>query len=101
MNDDMVPLRSLVGISILYEGDLRDLAQFILRANDVRSASEGGKTRPTLHGLARTHGMILDVDPDSVERVIKAHGLYLGAIVEYDDQVAQHANAAEAAPPRR
>jgi len=101
MNDDMVPLRSLEGISILYEGDLRDLAQFILRANDVRSASEGCKTRPTLHGLARTYGMILDVDPDSVERVIKAHGLYVGAVVEYDDQAAQHADAADAAPPRR
>ena len=45
--------------------------------------------------------MILDVDPDSVERVIKAHGLYVGAVVEYDDQAAQHADAADAAPPRR
>ena len=84
MTDTPVPLRFLAGLSILFYNDLQDLALFILRAFDAQSQGTNSRSRPTLHGLATTYARILDVDLDSIERVIQARGLDPGATVEYD-----------------
>jgi hypothetical protein len=96
MKDNSVPLRSLAGLSILYEGDLQDLARFILRAYDTRSRGTNSRRRPTLHGLASTYSRILGVELDSIEQVLQARGLNLGATLDYDVGAVQPAAAADA-----
>ena len=101
MTDSTVPLRSLAGLSILFDGDLQDLARFILRARDAQSQGTSSKSRPTLHGLATTYARIVDVDVDSIERAIEDRGLDVGATVEYDVRAAQPAAAADGGSRRR
>jgi len=96
MTHGTVPLRSLAGCAILFEGDLQDLARFILRACDARWQGTHCKQRPTLHGLVATYARIIDgVDVDSIEHALRAHGFDLGSTVEYGVEAAQPAAPAD------
>ena len=80
--DQKIDLASLKGIDILYEDDLHDLGRFVLKAFDARWPGTRSKARPTLHGLARIYGLILNCASEPFEDVIEAHGLPLGATVD-------------------
>jgi hypothetical protein len=80
--EPLVDLPSLKGITILYKNDLYELGTFVVKAFDARWAGSGSKARPTLHGLARIYGSILNCDPEPFELAIEAHGLSLGSAVE-------------------
>lgn len=77
-----VDLARLKGINILYEDDLHSLGQFVLKAYDAQWAGTRSKARPTLHGLARIYGLILNCVSKPFEEAIEAHGLPLGATVD-------------------
>lgn len=86
-----VYLSQLEAIEILWLGDIRVLAEFILRACDARdqefnSQNRGSRqrSRPTLRGLAGKFAGLTHVSTEQVEQVFKAHGLNLGATVEFD-----------------
>lgn len=81
--EQKIDLASLKGVAILYENDLHDLGKFVLRAFDARWAGTRAKARPTLFGLARIYGVILNCASRPLEEVIRAHGLPLGATVEH------------------
>ena len=70
------------GIAILYQDDLHDLGQFVLKAFDARWAGTGSKARPTLHGLARIYALILNCDSKRFDETIEALGLPLAAMVD-------------------
>jgi len=81
----------LEDVSVLWPGDIRALAEFVLRSFDARDRrmAEGDRgtlqtSRPTLHGLAGVYARIVDVPRSEIESVLEADGLYLGAIVEFD-----------------
>ena len=74
--EQKIDLANLKGIAILYEGDLHDLGQFVLKAYDARWAGTGSKARPTLYGL------ILNCASRPFEEAIEAQGLPLGATLE-------------------
>lgn len=80
--EQRIDLARLKGINILYEGDLHELGQFVLKAYDAQWAGTRSKTRPTLHGLARIYGLILDCASKPCEEAIEAHGLPLGVTVD-------------------
>ncbi len=87
-----VYLSQLDAIEILWPGDVRVLVEFMLRACDARvqelnSQNRGSRqrSRPTLHGLAGHFARLTHVSVDRVEQVFQAHGLNLGATVEFDE----------------
>ena len=80
--EQKIDIWNLKGIGILYEDDLYDLGQFVLKAYDARWARTGSKARPTLHGLARIYGQILNCASKPFEEAIEALGLPLGATVD-------------------
>jgi hypothetical protein len=86
-----VYLSQLEAIEILWVGDVRELAEFMLRACDARdrelnSQNRGSKqrSRPTLHGLAGHFARLTNISVDRVEQAFQVHGLNLGATVEFD-----------------
>jgi len=86
-----VHLSQLRDVSVLWPGDIRALAEFVLRSFDARdrrmAASDRGtiqRSRPTLHGLARHYASIAGIPASEIERAFEANGLYLGATVEFD-----------------
>ena len=80
--EQKIDLGNLKRIGILFEDDLHDLGQFVLKAYAARWAGAGSKARPTLHGLARIYALILNCDSKRFEEGIEALGLPLGATVD-------------------
>jgi hypothetical protein len=95
--DQTIDLARLKGIGILYEDDLHRLAQFVLKAYDAQREGTRFKARPTLYGLARIYGLILNCPSEPFEEAIEAHGLPLGATVD----AGQRAVRRRLAAPRR
>ena len=58
--EQTIDLGNLKGVGILYQDDLHDLGQFVLKACETRWAGTGSKTRPTIHELARMYALILN-----------------------------------------
>ncbi len=86
-----VYLSQLEGLQILWPGDVRALAEFVLRSFAARDklANAGPsrsrvKSAPTLHGLAGHFAWITGIPEVRIERQFEEHGLSLGATVEFD-----------------
>ena len=84
-------LSQLEDMHILWPGDVRALAEFVLRSCDakdriVNSGPSGSiqKSRPTLHGLAGYFARIADIPESQIDERFAEHGLWLGATVEFD-----------------
>ena len=96
-----VDIASLKGVTILYKNDLHDLGRFVLRAFDARWRGTGSKARPTLYGLARIYGSILDCASKPFEEAIEAHGFPLGATVDDGSIERTRGSSTRARPNRR
>ena len=87
---EKVYLSQLEGIQILWPGDIRALAEFVLRCCDARdkianTQNKGIQTsRPTVHGLAMHFAGITGVPGRQIEQQFKSLGLSLTATVEFD-----------------
>ena len=86
-----VYLSQLEELAILWTGDIRTLAEFILRSYDAgdrekNETSRGTiqKSRPTLHGLARDFALLTRIPLSRVERELESRGFDLSATVEFD-----------------
>jgi hypothetical protein len=86
--EQRIDLTRLKGIGILYADDLYDLGRFVLKAYDAQWRGTRSKSRPTLHGLARIYGLILNCDSKPFEKTIEAYGLPIGATVDGGRQAA-------------
>ncbi len=84
---DKIGVSSLRNISVLYEGDVYDLACLLLKVNDAKDRGTNSKSRHTINGLARSYSVLADVELKKIMAVVARHGLPLGAIVEYDGDV--------------
>jgi len=88
---ETVYLSQLEAIQILWPGDVRALAEFVLRCYDARDravdASQSAlrmERRPTVHGLAGHFASIAGIPEVRIERQFEEHGFSLGATVEFD-----------------
>ncbi len=84
-------LSQLEGLQILWPGDVRALAEFVLRCYDAKDRAVDSsqsasrmESRPTVHGLAGHFAGIAGIPEVRIERQFEEHGLSLGATVEWD-----------------
>ncbi len=88
---ETVYLSQLDGLQILWPGDVRALAEFVLRCYDAKDRAVDSsqsasrmESRPTVHGLAGHFAGIAGIPEVRIERQFEEHGLSLGATVEWD-----------------
>ena len=88
---ETVYLSQLEAVQILWPGDVRALAEFVLRSFEARDrivsagpSSSRVKSPPTLHGLAGHFAWITGIPEVRIERQFEEHGFSLGATVEFD-----------------
>jgi len=81
---EKIGVSSLRTISVLYDGDIYELACLLLKVHDAKDRGTNSKSRPTINGLAKSYSMLTDVDLNRVMTVMMRSGLPLGAVVEYD-----------------
>jgi len=88
---ETVYLSQLDGLQILWPGDVRALAEFILRSLAARDRLVNAgpsrsrvKSPPTLHGLAGHLAWITGIPEVRIERQFEEYGLSLDATVEWD-----------------
>jgi len=88
---ETVYLSQLEEIQILWPGDVRALAEFVLRcyaakdrAVDSSQSASRMESRPTVHGLAGHFAGIAGIPEVRIERQLEEHGLSLDATVEFD-----------------
>ena len=88
---ETVSPNELKGISVLFENDLYELAQLIVKIN--RAKDEEANRQPTgsrqesmttLYGLAQYYAILSRVSPDRIKEAIRQAGLSLGACVRAD-----------------
>jgi hypothetical protein len=81
-----ISVETLRPASVLYDGDVYDLAVLLLKLYDARVGQTGYKSRPTVHGLASAYARLMtDPSVQQVEAVLRECGLPLGAVVEWGD----------------
>lgn len=87
-----VCLSQLGKIKILWPGDVRMLAEFMLRCYDANDKIENAKnkgsvrkSRPTVHFLACEFARLSGTHSSVIENIFHSHGLNLGATVEFDE----------------
>lgn len=84
MKHRVVAVGAFKPVSVLFPGDLYDLACFLLKAFDARAVGTKAKGRPTVHGLASAYArLIIDLPLQQVEDMLQRHGFDLGATVEW------------------
>ena len=88
---ETVYLSQLEGVQILWPGDVRALAEFVLRCYDAKDRAVDSsqsasrmESRPTVHGLAGHFAGIAGIPEVRIERQLEEHGLSLDATVEFD-----------------
>jgi hypothetical protein len=88
---ETVYLSQLEGLQILWPGDVRALAEFVLRSLAARDrlvhagpSRSRMKSPPTLHGLAGHFAWITGIPEVRIERQFEEHGFSLSATVEFD-----------------
>ncbi len=83
-----VALSSLRPVSILFDGDLYELANLIIKISNAKYQGTNIKSRHTLHGVAAAYSrLVIDIDSSLIEQVLEERGLDLGATVECDEDM--------------
>lgn len=86
MTHRVVTVDAFKSVSVLFPGDLYNLACFLLKAFDAKAVGTNAKGRPTVHGLASSYTrLIIDLSLEQVEAMLQRHGFDLGATVEWQD----------------
>lgn len=86
MKTKKIRLSTFQEFSIVFEGDIYELAQWLLRLDLARSTATHVH-RHTVHGLANRYSMLTGTSLDVVCRRLVAHGYDLGATIEPDEDV--------------
>lgn len=88
---EIVYLSQLEEVQILWPGDVRALAEFILRSYDAtdkianaRNTGSVQKSRPTMHGIAMDFAGLTNVRGTQIEQKFKSLGFNLGSNVDFD-----------------
>ncbi len=90
-HEERIKTSELMGISILFENDLYELAHFVVKMHHAQDEKANRKShgtrqesRSTLLGLAHKYEYLTDVPSDKVKDVIKRAGFSLGATIDDD-----------------
>ena len=87
---EKIYLSQLEKIQILWPGDVRSLAEFVLHCCDAKDKIANAKnesiqkSRPTIHGMAGYFANITQIPILQIEQQFKLHGFNLAATVEFD-----------------
>ena len=86
-----VYLSQLEDVEVIWRGDMRALAEFLLRSYDAKDREINAqsnrttqRSRPTLHGLAGHFSMLTGILESRIQAELKANGFNLGATIEFD-----------------
>ena len=79
---DKIGVSKLRNISVLFEGDLYDFANLMLKIYDAKY-----KGTDTVNGLVHGYALLARVNSNQVLAVIKRNGLPLGSTIEHDKDV--------------
>ncbi len=84
-----IPVTTLKPISVLYPGDIYDIAVMLLRIYRAQHPCKNGRPQPTVHGVASKYSMIAGLALDYIENIIRAENVNLMGIVvpDHEDQV--------------
>src|SRR5436305_13512821 len=86
-----VEVSRIRGIKILYEDDLYELANVVLKIMDATDKlSEGAViSRPTIDGLTKHYCSLCNgkIDSERIVEIIVKHGLGIGDVIEFDIKV--------------
>ena len=80
-----IGVSELKEISVLYQGDIYELACLILKVYDAKDKGTNTISRHTVNGLFKEYAMLARMESDQVLAVAEKHGLPLGATVEHDN----------------
>ena len=90
-HEETIKASTLMGISILFESDLYELARFVVkihRAQDEeanrKSSGTRQESRSTLLGLAHKYAYLTNISSDRVRDAIIQAGLSLSTTIEDD-----------------
>lgn len=90
-HEETIKASTLIGISILFENDLFELARFVVkihRAQDEEANRKSGGTRQesrsTLLGLAHKYAYLTNLSSDRVKDAMTRAGLSLASTIEDD-----------------
>ena len=84
---ETIGVTALKDIAVLYQGDVYDLACLLLKIDDAKDQVTNRRSRYTVYGLAGVYATIARLERDSITEIFKRHGLPLGAVVEYDQDI--------------
>ena len=84
---DKISVSKLKNIGVLFEGDLYDYANLMLKIYDAKNKGTNTITRDTVNGLVRGYALLARVNSSQVLAVIKRIGLPLGSTIEHDKDV--------------
>ena len=85
---EQISVEALKKVCVLYEGDIYELAQLLLKAHDARDKATNRTSRHTVHGLATAYCNLVHIEFDEIIGVFERHGLPLGATVEHAHDIA-------------
>jgi hypothetical protein len=90
-HEERIKARALMGISILFENDVYELARFVVKIHhaqdeeaNLKSGGTRQESRSTLLGLAHKYAYLTNISSDKVKDAIKRAGLSLGTTIEDD-----------------
>lgn len=86
---EQISVEALKNVSVLYEGDIYELARLLLKVNDARDKATNATSRYivtgsryTVHGVASAYCNLAQVEHGQIIEVFRKHGLPLTATVE-------------------
>jgi hypothetical protein len=89
--NNRIEIRRLRGIKILYEDDLYELANIVLKIMDATDDLSGGRviSRPTINGLSKQYSFICSdqIHSEQIVDIIAKYGLDIGDIIEFDSNL--------------
>jgi hypothetical protein len=88
---EMISVESLKDVSVLFDGDIYELARLLLKVHDAKDRGTNAISRHTVHGLATAYCNLANVAFEDIISIFKQHGLPLGATVEHAARIAESA----------
>lgn len=82
-----IRVSDLKNVSVLYTGDIYDLACLLLKIDDAKDKVTNSRSRYTVKGLASNFAMLSRMDFAKVEKILLQYDLPFGATVEHDKDV--------------
>lgn len=85
-----IGVSELRNIGVLFDGDLYDFANLMLKIYDAKNQGTNTVTRDTVNGLVHGYALLARVNSNQVLAVIKRYGLQLGSTIEHDKDVTKN-----------